>query len=301
MAGARRHGGRIERMDVERRPERPPRGKACLLIFVSIVAVACFATSEVVAYRYGVTNPIRMFFKVETTALIALIAVIATSRTRLARDVLVCVGLILCAVGDLLINTNAVGGIAAFGAGHVVFCIAFLMERRPNRLQVGIWIAATVVAAMVGIQHQETLGSLTIPVVIYASLLLALLTFGWSQPPIIRIAIVTFIASDAMTGYLTLYGQSPLRTLELACYYLAIYLFAYEIWRRSFVEHPKRVLGMKAPAIAAAEASMAGVEGSPETTPADVAGVSLTPAPTETIEAPDVGTEAAASRQGPVG
>ena len=230
----RRHGRTLDRLDADKRPTPAPNSKAHLLTAAIVLVVACFALSELAAYRFGVTNPLRLFFKVAATAVIALVGIVSTLRTRWLRDALVCVGLVLCAVGDFLINTSALAGILAFGAGHVAFCLAFLIDEPPGRIQVAAWAAAALIAVAAGLQLQSSLGSLTIPVIAYACLLLAMLVFGWRQPPIVRLAIVVFIISDAMTAYLTLMGQSPLRTLELGLYYLAVFLFAYEIWRRSF-------------------------------------------------------------------
>ncbi|MBR2836067.1 MAG: hypothetical protein IKE43_10240 [Coriobacteriales bacterium] len=259
MLLGRRHDRKIQEMDIEKIPTSVPLPSVHWLFIVFMLIVLCYVMSEVLAYRFGTLNPVRIFFKVTATALVVFIALSATVRTRWLRDVVVCFGLILCCVGDLLLNIMPLPGMIAFGLAHVVFLTAFIADEHPSRTQVIVWVTFVVVTIVVCILIRSKVGMYLIPAMIYASLLWALLVFGWRQPPILRLAIVFFILSDAMTAWATLYGlgQTPFRTLELAFYYAAIYLFAYEIWRRSFGPKPAHILSTKAPAVVAAESAAA--------------------------------------------
>jgi uncharacterized membrane protein YhhN len=122
------------------------------------------------------------------------------------------VALVLCAVGDLCLASESrralAAGIAAFGLGHLGFCVAFVpVAQRDVALALAgplLLIASAVVWSV-----RARLGALLVPVALYTALLTATGALGlavWASAPggpgraLVGLGTLLFFASDAFVA-----------------------------------------------------------------------------------------------------
>lgn len=161
----------------------------------------------------------------------ALLCALGARITRTRRDGLLTVGLILCTVGDVLINMNNTLGMALFGCAHVLFCAAFLCVGKPTKHQwLGFGIAVAI--GMVALYFlREKVGARLVPVMIYMLVLFFMGTLSIRQHMMLRWGAFVFILSDFLLAMNVVIGKTPLsQFISLAVYYVALGLISYSTW-----------------------------------------------------------------------
>lgn len=152
------------------------------------------------------------------------------------------VALVLCAVGDLCLAGESrralAAGIAAFGLGHLGFCVAFAPVAHRN---VALSLAGPLlaIASLVVWSVRARLGALLVPVALYTALLTATAALGlavWASAPaapgraLVGLGALLFFASDAFVARQR-FGASSFtnRLIGVPLYYAAQLLIAASI------------------------------------------------------------------------
>lgn len=126
-----------------------------------------FAVTVVAYLAASVTSaPTSTVTALKPLPVLVLAAGLWATAPRTRHRLLVLVGLVACATGDVLLERDFIAGLVAFLVGHLVYLVAFVaIDRRPSPGTAGlvaVWISGLLVVVWDG------LGDMTVPVVTYA-------------------------------------------------------------------------------------------------------------------------------------
>jgi len=175
-----------------------------------------------------------------TTAIIlAALAGLADTQTSNWEALLTC-GLVFGLLGDIIIcrSDGFVGGMALFALGHLCYITGFLLLGAQPLRALPVFAVLYAVVLCIACKERSKLGSLFLPVLVYAAIITAMLSFatatafsferGW----VLLLAAALFVVSDLMliTGK-TLKNESLAWDLiSLYCYFFGQSLFAVSLY-----------------------------------------------------------------------
>lgn len=147
-------------------------------------------------------------------------------------------GLVFCFIGDVAIEKNLYAGLAAFLLAHCLFIWAFSVFAKPDLAALPVFIVLFAAAGFVLRRSVCKLGFKSVPFILYAGVLFAMLALALTLPFTIGTGLIAagallFVVSDVMLAYGILNNKKYTRTGDvicLACYYLALYLIALAVW-----------------------------------------------------------------------
>jgi uncharacterized membrane protein YhhN len=225
------------------RPEHPPSSVSILQLALTI-AIALSAAATVWAEHRGVRRAVYVF-KPLTTLLILALALAAPDAVSERYRTLVCAGLVFSLAGDVFLmlpRDRFVAGLASFLVAHLFYVAAFAPRpatfAAPGVLLVLLFCGIGLLRAL-----WDDLGSLRVPVVVYAA---ALLGMAWQAAerwtaldttPALLAAIGAglFVVSDSVLAWERFasrhrYGQA----VVLGTYFAAQWLIAMSVAAHPF-------------------------------------------------------------------
>ncbi len=144
------------------------------------------------------------------------------------------IALILCMIGDFLIEYQMIWGGIAFAGAHLLLIFWAVLEAPVSWVCLPVFIVCMGVTIWLFYPNRRRMGGKAAVYLIYAVLLIADLsvaaalsvTSGWQYLPF-ALGLLCFVASDLILGK-QVFGRPSMRKQKLlmALYYLALYLIA---------------------------------------------------------------------------
>ena len=199
----------------------------------------CFSALQIYLSRAGTVIPaVRAVLKALIGTGPVLLCMTPAWRFRRSWMAWLAAGMFFCLSGDVEINYAALPGIIFFAAGHICFTLSFRAQRRMDKKRwiifAALWAAAS--AALIPIAAQmKTLPGLTVPLVLYAGVLLLMGMYGLGQDRLTMAGAWAFILSDLLLGArIALHVEKGwLPALALGMYYLSLMLLCASCRRKA--------------------------------------------------------------------
>lgn len=140
---------------------------------------------------------------------------------------LLALGLLICAVADVVLNYRFIAGMGVFALGHMCYCTAYIIAVPPATLNLALMLMLVSVVFFGALKFKTRLGARAVPFVLYALVLCAMLSLSVTQKPMLAIGAIFFIISDITLARNLLWGATRRQSyISLGCYYLGQYLIA---------------------------------------------------------------------------
>ena len=206
-----------------------------------VIAAVLFLIQRGVATFWTEQIPAQLAVRTAIKGLVTLTITVLCARTgKVGKDravTLLFAGLLLCVAGDVLLNYFFIPGMAVFALGHILFCCAFMAEKKPQRKQVLIWSCAVVCVAAAVFALKGYLGALAMPVLLYGAVLTAMVTFSYGYNLLMFLGAVLFTVSDAMTATEQVAEVGAVfEFILLGLYYAGVLLMAIAPWKKLMKE-----------------------------------------------------------------
>ncbi len=156
---------------------------------------------------------------------------------RFSRYILLAIGVGL--IADIVININKAAGGALFLAGHLLYDVAFLSERKPSGRQLSLWLAMSALMIIPVYIFRAGIGSpfLCIGNWVYFSILISTVVFSWSLHKMVFAAALIFAFSDCFMIFNKIsHGSMIMKVLALEVYYCSLLIYGAVLWKRNY--HP---------------------------------------------------------------
>ena len=155
-------------------------------------------------------------------------------RSKKPSDRLLLIGLLLSALGDVLLNISSqlfVGGLVSFLMAYALYAFAFYQKREPTPFRIGISVAEGWYSIALLWLLLPSLGSMTVPVIAYMTVITtmaALAILRGDKHYYVGLGALILMASDTLLAVNHFvvpipYGEFP----EMITYYLGQYLIVY--------------------------------------------------------------------------
>ena len=136
-------------------------------------------------------------------------------------------GLLLCALADVVLELHFHAGMLVFALGHLAYIAAFLTRQTAGLLNLAIWAVLLAVVLAGGWALRGRLEQPVVPILLYASLISAMLALALTQPLAAAIGAVMFVISDGLIAYRLAFQAGRLNDdLCMLLYYGGQYLLA---------------------------------------------------------------------------
>ena len=146
-------------------------------------------------------------------------------------------GLLLCLGGDIARERSLFAGMAGFFATHLLFIRAFTVFASPELSALPVFLVLYLATAAVFCRKLIRFGSKSIPVLLYAAALFAMLALALTLPftlgtGILALGALLFTVSDILLAYRILHNINSRRSdvVCLSVYYAGLYLIALTVW-----------------------------------------------------------------------
>lgn len=161
------------------------------------------------------------------TACAALLALFAAFTGGGAYAYTIAIGLFICAIADMVLETHFVPGMGVFALGHVAYIVAFLQKGALNLYSIIIYAVMVVVTYFVSKSLKNKTKENIAPYVGYANIILLMLALSIFVNPLAFIGALFFAVSDSMIAYRLVFGPAKFNDyLCITLYYLGQYLIA---------------------------------------------------------------------------
>lgn len=122
------------------------------------------------------------------------------------QKLLLVLGALFCCAGDVILDIDRVRlfvpGLAAFLIGHLAFALFFWQRRSPQPKKSNLIMAALVAAVAVGlgVYFLPHLGRLTVPVLVYLTVISAMIVFSFLADTglVVSVGAMIFMLSDVL-------------------------------------------------------------------------------------------------------
>lgn len=149
---------------------------------------------------------------------------------------IIVLAILLGLIADISINLNFMIGGAFFLAGHLLYDVAFLQEKKPSRKQVILWLILTALMIIPLYIFREKIGSFANAAggLLYISILISTVVFSWSLDKMVFAAALIFALSDCFLVFNMLTDSTMImQILALLVYYGSLLLYGAVLWKRS--------------------------------------------------------------------
>lgn len=148
------------------------------------------------------------------------------------------VGLMLCLIGDVVLELHFITGMGAFLLGHLCYIGSFLSQKGPSLWIVGYFIPLMMLVTLLFVPLVPKLEKPRLPYIVYVVVIVAMLSAALPLPFALGIRGVLqaagaalFVLSDLLLGRNLLTFTNRLRdAVSLSCYYAGQYLLAVSVW-----------------------------------------------------------------------
>ena len=138
-------------------------------------------------------------------------------------------GIFVCAVADAVLDLHFLAGTAAFGLGHICFCVSSLLAQKPGWQSLAVFL---MLAALIGAVYPRVNKAFAPdsawPYLLYALLISLMLALALPQKPALLLGAGLFVASDCLL-LIRIVRKIPSKAYDYTCmavYYLAQFLIA---------------------------------------------------------------------------
>lgn len=146
-----------------------------------------------------------------------------------APELLLALGLTVCAAADVLLRLNFLWGMACFGAGHLLYSAAYVLATPPGWTSLGAFAVLAVFCLLRYPGLKKYAGKKNpLPYLGYALLLCVMLSLALPQKPVLLAGAALFVVSDSLLARRIMLKIQSNRydDLCLGVYYLAQFLIA---------------------------------------------------------------------------
>ena len=169
------------------------------------------------------------FFKGAATAMAAVLAFYGYFSAPSSVNLLIAIGLSVCVLADVILDMNFLAGTVLFGIGHICYCAALLQSGAHGipSLIVFLLLTAGVIVLYPQIKKLSKEKN-TLPYLVYALLISAMLSLSIAQKPLMMAGALLFVISDCMLLF-RIVKNIPSKRYDcfiMASYYLAQFLIA---------------------------------------------------------------------------
>lgn len=164
-----------------------------------------------------------------TTGVSALLAAYGCMLHPLPGHFFLLAGLCVCVAADVVLDRNFLAGTAAFGLGHICYCIAYALLRAPGLESLAVFLCLCGAVGALYPQIKKLSGQEgVLPYLCYALLIGAMLALALPQKPVLLLGAALFVLSDGLL-LARIVKKLPSRAYDyvcLGCYFLAQFLIA---------------------------------------------------------------------------
>lgn len=166
-------------------------------------------------------------FKGLTTFLAAVLALYAYSITASIAALLMTLGLLLCALADVLLEINFLTGTACFALGHLAYIAAFIMRKPPQINSIIIFLIFVLISSLAAYHAHKKMRNAILPYFAYSLIISVMVAVSISQPWMTAAGAVLFAVSDAIIARRLINPQkNPWDRTCILLYYSAQFLLA---------------------------------------------------------------------------
>ena len=201
-------------------------GMAALCFGVMTGLYLCYQAEK---YRKKGSKKRELALKGSATLTAALLAGYGYARQPSPAHLFILLGLCVCVIADVVLDFNFLAGTAAFGLGHVCYCVSYLLAQKPGWISLGVFlILCGVIAVLYPRLKKYSAPDSALPYLGYALLISAMLALALPQKPVLLAGALLFVVSDALL-LARIIRKIPSKAYDYIClgvYYLAQFLIA---------------------------------------------------------------------------
>lgn len=197
-------------------------------ILLLLYQLIFFTLYEMTWHRKGSNRVLASVFKSAVTLSDLVLACVLSIRQPTAGHLLICLGLMAGTVADYVLNFRFILGMAIFGTGHILYCLSFLSQGAVKSVNILVTLGLLALIGLIIILFRHRLQKLdpkqsAVPFVAYAFISCVLVGLACTQPPMIQIGSILFVASDVLLA-LRFIMHIPNKSYE--CFNLFVYYAA---------------------------------------------------------------------------
>ena len=199
-----------------------------------IAAIIAFIAMAYLGSKYKISEKKKSLPKNQITLLkggaticAALLALFAAFTGGGAYAYTIAIGLFICAIADMVLETHFIPGMGVFALGHVAYIVAFFQKGGLNLYSIIIYALMVVATYFVAKSLKEKTKENIAPYVGYAHIILLMLAISIFVNPFAFVGALLFAVSDSMIAYRLFFGPAKFNDyLCITLYYLGQYLLA---------------------------------------------------------------------------
>lgn len=173
------------------------------------------------------TKKQRLAFKGLTTLAAAALALYAYIRMGEAYALVMALGLLMCAVADVVLELRFLHGMAFFAAGHLAYIVSFWLRRPPGLLSLLVFLALALLSSGVTRWARKKVDFSLKPYWAYALVIGLMVSLAAAQSWPVFLGAALFAASDAIIARRLIFpDKAPWDRACIALYYTAQFILA---------------------------------------------------------------------------
>lgn len=200
-----------------------------------VVMAACYVSYQSMKHVPRRSRMPGLLFKCCATLMAALVCLLGALQAGGTAQWLLFAGLIACMTADGVLGVNFMAGTAAFGLGHILYMIAFCVNKAPSWGSLLVFVLAMSVLTALFLRWKAFIGRRLPAFYAYGTLLCAMLALAFSQSPLLFAGAALFAFSDGTLAYLIFVKRNArLDYVSLAAYYLGQFLIGLSVFLQAF-------------------------------------------------------------------
>lgn len=173
------------------------------------------------------TKKTRLLLKGGTTALAGLFALYTWLVYGQTYMLLMALGILLCAMADVLLEIRFIWGTACFAAGHILYIVSFVIRNKPSWQSLLLFLLLAAFAAFMTKRQGHKANMDVRPYFAYALVISLMVAAALAQPRLVLLGALLFMFSDAIIARRLLNpDKDPWDRACIALYYTAQFILA---------------------------------------------------------------------------
>lgn len=202
-------------------------GQLGFTLSILALMLLCGFTYQVACEKQWYSKAARLFFKGVTTLFASLLAFYAYWQTGEQAALLMAVGILLCAIADVLLELNFLMGTACFAAGHLMYLVSFFQKQTPGLPSLLLFLLLASISTYVVHHYKKQAAFNLLPFYAYSLVIAAMVAAALAQNPLVFLGAALFAASDGIIARRLLNpGKDPWDRACIALYYAAQFILA---------------------------------------------------------------------------
>ena len=202
-------------------------------LLLIILAAVLFTAGRLCYYLAGHPELFTTLSKIAMSAVIVCLSIYMYTHNKSQLNLFILIEMLVCCVGDILINFSFPVGILVFGIGHIIFIIGNLKVRPQKKLyQLIILLAVAIASAVVIIIIHEKIGwGLAAAVFVYIIIIMCAVVLALPRCKLLRFGYILFAVSDLLLiAKATIFkGNVLAEVIALVVYYAAIIMIIHSM------------------------------------------------------------------------